>query len=171
MGKGKWLLRVVAIIGILGIMVGGVPLAAATTQDVTVDATPEFISISNAPSTFDFGTVAAGVDENTGTDYFTITNSSTVATDIDIRAVTGWEGGANDWTYGASGEDQAKLAASAGTGLYTVDIAAVDTDYELIDNLGATTNDDWELKLIAPSSFTFPNAQQIVVRLTASAYD
>lgn len=166
--KGKILGLVLALTLIL---VGGIPTMAATTQDVTVDATPEFISITNAPSTFDFLTVAAGVDENTGTDYFTITNSSTVATDIDIRAITGWEGGANDWTWGAAGADTGKLAASAGTGLYTVDIAAVDTDYELIDNLGATTNDDWELKLVAPSSFTYGNAQQVVVRLTASAYD
>lgn len=167
----KYLGIITSLVLMVALLLSGIPVTAATTQDVTIDATPSFISISNAPSTFDFLTVAAGVDENTGTDYFTITNSSTVATDIDIRAVTGWEGGANDWTYGASGENTGKLAASAGTGLYTVDIAAVDTDYELIDNLGATTDDDWELKLIAPSSFTYGNAQQIVVRLTASAYD
>lgn len=165
--------RIIAVVALLAVMIigGTLPVSAATTQDVTIDATPEYISISNAPSTFDFLTVAAGVDENTGTDYFTITNSSTVPTDIDIQALTGWEGGANDWAYGASGENTGKLAASAGTGLYDLDIALVDTDYELIDNLAATTNDDWELELVAPSSFTYGNAQQITVRLTASAYD
>lgn len=147
------------------------PMSAATTQDVTVTATPTFVSISNSPNSFDFGSVAASTDENTGTDYFTITNTSTVAIDVDIRAVSGWEGGATDWTYGAAGEDTAKLAASAGTGSYAVDIAAVDTDYELIDSLGATTNDSWELKLVAPTSFTFGTEQSITVRLTASVAD
>lgn len=168
----KKLFRILVVISLLAVAIVGtsIPANAATTQDVTVTAKPTYLAISNSPNSFDFLTVAAGVDENTGTDYFTITNTSTVATDIDIRAVTGFSG-TSSWTYGASAEDQGKFAASAGTGLYTVDIAAVDTDYELIDNLAATTDDDWELKLIAPSSFTHGYEQTIVIRLTVSAYD
>lgn len=168
----KKLLRIILplILLLTLILSPATPISAATTQDVTVTATPTYISISNAPSSFDFLTVAAGVDENTGTDYFTITNTSTIATDIDIKAITGWSG-TSSWTWGASGENQGKLAASDGDGAYDVDIAAVDTDYELMDNLSAETNDSWELKLIAPSSFTHGAEQTVVVRLTASAYD
>lgn len=158
----------VLLIALIG---GAVPMSAATTQDVTIDALPQFLSISNSPSTFDFLTVAAGVDEDTGTDYFTVTNTASVVTDIDIKAITGWEGGANDWTWGAAAEDTARLHASDGDGAYDVVITNVDTDYELMNSLAATTDDSWELELDAPSSFTYGNAQQIVVRLTQSVAD
>lgn len=161
----------ICVVALLSSLVSIVPVMGATTADITIDATPSYIAITNAPGSFDFLTVVAGVDENTGTDYFTITNTSTVAIDIDIKALTGWEGGANDWSWGAPGENTARLEASAGTGLYDLVLTAVDTDYELIDNLSALTNDDWELELRAPTSFTYGNAQQITVRLTASAYD
>ncbi len=147
------------------------PAMALETADVDVDATPSFISIINAPTSFDFLTVTAGVDENIGTGYFTITNSSTVATDIDIKALVGWEGGANDWTWGAPGQNTARLEASANTGLYGLVITAVDTDYELKDNLTALVNQLWKLELRAPTSFTYGNAQSVTVRLTASAWN
>lgn len=164
--------KMAALVMVLfALLAGVVPVMAATTQDITVSATPAFISISNAPNSFNFGVVAASSTPNTTTDWFTITNTSTVAIDVDIRAVTGWEGGANDWSWGPAGVDTGRLEASAGTGLYDLVITNVDTDYELIDNLAALTDDDWELELIAPSSFTYGNAQQITVRLTASAFD
>jgi len=147
-----------------------VPMSAATTQDITVTATPTFISIVVDNLTMDFGAVAASSTPNSTTDYFTITNSSTVITDITLTALTGWDGGANDWSWGAAGEDTGKLAASAGTGTYSVDIAAVDTPYEIIDSLAATTNDSFELQLVAPSSFTYGNEQTVVVRVTSAAH-
>lgn len=145
------------------------PAIAATTQDVSVTATPSYISISNSPNSFDFGTVATSSTPNTTTGWFTITNSSTVATDIDIKA-NGWTGGAG-WSWGAAGADTGRLAASDDDGTYNVTIIAVDTDYELKDNLAAVTNQDWELELQAPSSFSFGDEQTTTVTITASAYD
>jgi spore coat protein U-like protein len=89
------LLAVVLFAGI------SVPAFAATTQDVTVTATPTFISIANAPATMAFGAVAAGGSAVSGQAHFTITNTSSVPIDITIAAQTAnWTGGLLKQVYG-----------------------------------------------------------------------
>jgi len=152
-----------------------VPVFAATSQDVTVTATPSFISISNAPASFDYVTVAAGVDEQTSNGYFTVTNPSTVALDISIEC-NGWSG-TSSWTYGAPGEDQAQLKASSGdggvggsTGAGAFDINLLNGSGTLLcDAVGTSTNPTWELQLDAPSSFTHGAEQTTTVTITAVA--
>ena len=83
-----------------------VPAIAATTQDVTITATPTFISISNAPSTWTINGITGDSKMDLDTVYyanplgdttvpsttvvdgecrFTLTNTSNVATDITVN--------------------------------------------------------------------------------------
>ena len=84
---------------------------AATSQEVTVTATPSYISISNLPNSFDFGVITASTTPNTTTGWFTVTNDSTVNITVSIGC-DGW----TSWTYGASDEDQGQLNASDNDG-------------------------------------------------------
>jgi hypothetical protein len=147
-----------------------IPVSSAfadTTAGVTVTATPSFISITNAPDTYDFGVVIAGSTPNTGVPGFTITNDSTINIDIDIQC-NGWDGGANDWTYTTpAGIDTGFLNASNG-GAYNIFVQnGVDT--ELFDAVTPPTDPTWGLELNTPTSFTFGNQQTTTVTLTASA--
>jgi len=158
------------------LVVFAVPIFAATSQNVTVTATPSFISITNSPGNFDFVVVTAGTTPNTTTGWFTVTNDSTVTIDINIQC-NGWSG-ASSWTYGSPiGIDTGYLAVSStfggvggssGAGNYDVDILLDSTDYLLCDDLAVGNDPDWELELNAPSSFTFGDQQTTTVLLTAS---
>jgi len=152
-----------------------VPVSAATSQLVTVTGTPSFISIANAPDSFDYGTLTAGVDEETSNGYFTITNSSTVAIDINIMC-NGWDG-TPSWTYGAPAEDQGQLKASSAnggaggsTGAGNFDITLLyDTETLLCDAVAPATNPTWELQIDVPSSFTHGAEQTSTITLGAVA--
>jgi hypothetical protein len=142
---------------------------AATTADVTVTATPSFVSISNSPSSYDFGAVTEDTDEDTGTSYFSVTNDSSVNITVTIQCTSTWDsGGGSDWTYGAPGADQAQLKASDGDGAYDV---TVPTGSAATLHTTSTAGEDftWELQLDAPTSFSFGDAQQSTVTISASA--
>lgn len=150
-----------------------IPVFAATSQDVTVTGTPSFISISNSPSSFDFQTLEANVDEQTSNGYFTINNTSTVAIDINIKC-NGWSG-TTSWTYGAPAEDQGQLKASSAnggvggsTGAGNFDIVLLNgSDTLLCDAVGTSTNPTWELQIDVASSFTHGAQQTSIVTITA----
>ena len=161
----KTLLAILLALALVAILVGSV--FAASTAGVTVTATPGWVSITNAPIDYDFDVVLAGIDEDTGIDYFTITNASTVDMDISIEC-DGWAGAVNSWTYGAPAEDTARLAASDGDGAYDVTLA-VDSGTLLIDAVAVGTHPSWELELQVPTSFTYVDEQTTMVTLTASA--
>lgn len=159
----------VGLIAILAVVLMPSMALADTTAGVTIDATPTYIAIALNISTFDFSLVAADTDENTTAGYFGVTDSSTVAVNCTIQCNSTWEGGANDWTWGAAGADTALIKASNGTAAYDVTIAALATEYEL--NKSSVAGTDWvfELELDAPSSFTFGNAQSCQLKLNAVA--
>jgi hypothetical protein len=152
---------------------------AATTADVTVNATPGFVSITNAPTTFDFGVVYADTDENTGNAYFTVTNDSTVDMDVSIHC-DGWTvvpPGTNSWTYGAPADDTARLYASSanggaggsgGQGTYDILLPSSAPGTLLMDAVGTATDPTWELQIDAPTGFTHVDEQETTVTLTAS---
>lgn len=148
---------------------------SATTQDVTVNATPAYITISNSPATFNFGTVAEGSTDNTTDDYFTITNGSSVNIDVSVNC-TGWSSGGSAWTYGNPGSNTGNLDCSSGeggtggsTGSGDYDISILDSgDTLLCDNVTTVTSPQWELELDAPSTFTHGDEQEITVTLTAT---
>lgn len=148
---------------------------ASTSENVTVNATPAYITISNAPSTYDFGVIAAGSNENTGNAHFTVTNGSTVNIDISANC-TGWSSGGSSWTYNDPGADTGNLDASSadggaggstGQGNYDISIPNA-ASVLLCDNVTSATNPTWELELDAPSSFTHGDEQETTITLIAT---
>lgn len=153
---------------------------AATTQDVLVTATPSYIAISNAPSTWAAGTITADTDVNTGNGHFTITNSSTVILDISFYVATAnWThtSGSNDWLYGAPAENQGQLKVSSadggaggsgGAGTYDITLLTGSGNALLVcDNVSTATSPTWEAELDAPTSFTHGDAQSCNITMTA----
>jgi len=169
--------RTTIVVIVMSLLVAILPVGlalAATSQDVEVTATPSFTGISNSPGIYDFGTVSANSTPNTGTDYFTITNTSSANISISINC-TDWTGGTG-WTYGAPDEDTANLAASSGNstgggssgvGTYDIDVP-VGTGALLIKAVPAGVNPNWELQLNAPTSLTFGDEQTTTVTITAT---
>jgi hypothetical protein len=173
----KTLLAILLAVALTVIPVSSV--LAANTADVTVTATPGWVSITNTEASFGFGVVNAGDTPNTGTGWATITNSSTIAMDINIQC-DGWSpvSGSNSWSYGASGPDTAQLNASSanggaggssGAGDYDITVPAVPPGSAalLCDAVAVGVSPSWELELEAPSSFTHVDEQTTTVTLTA----
>jgi len=144
----------------------GIPALAATSDDVTVTATPSYISISNLPATFDFATVDESGTPNTTTGWFTITNDSTVNITVSIGC-NGWSG-TTPWTYGIAAPDTGQLKASDNDGLYNVTVPSGSTA-ELHTTGTPGTNVLWELQLDCPTTFSHGYEQTTTVTVSAAA--
>jgi len=164
----KGLRYFVGLLAILAMLLFPASALAATTQGVTISATPTFISIALNTSTYNFSMVAAGVDEDTASGLFGVTDTSMVIVNTTIQCNATWTGGAG-WTWGAAAEDTGKIAASNGTGAFDVDIAATSTEYELNTGDAAGADFVFELRLVAPTAFTYGDAQTCQLKLTAAA--
>ena len=153
----------VALVLLLGT---AIPVFAATSDDVTVTATPSYISMTSAPTSFDFGTIAESATPNTTTGWFTVTNDSTVNIVLSIGC-NGWSG-TSSWTYGASGADTGQLRASDDDGAYDVVVPNGSTA-EL--HTTSTPGDDvsWELQLDCPSTFSHGYEQTTTVTVSIAA--
>jgi hypothetical protein len=142
---------------------------AAKTEEVTINATPGYISITSVPDTYDFGIVDEGATENTTATPLNIDNVSKRAIDITI-VCDGWASGAGSkWTYGASDNDTGQLNFSiTGGAPWTLvpDAVAV----EIVDNLAADTDQTYDLQLEAPSVMTFGDEQETLITLTAAKH-
>lgn len=150
---------------------------ALTTADVTVYATPSYISISVSPDTHDFGGVAESTADNTTTSAFTVTNGSTVITDqtISVNTADNWTGGIG-WIHSDTatiGADQVGLLANKGGVWGTGDIIVkkiASVPLNLIsDNQSTGGTYDFGLSLLAPTSFGDGVQKQVTVRVTAAA--
>jgi hypothetical protein len=152
-----------------------VPYAMALTQqDVTITATPSYISISNTPSSHGFGLVGTSSNFSTTQPGFNVTNASTIAIDVAIGTnSTTWvdTSGGTPWDHddgGAAGADQAALYASNDTGCWCI-IVKNGTPNNLVSDWPATTDFDWEFRLMTPTSFSDGYEKAIKVELVASA--
>ena len=169
----KWIGNVclATILALLAFLVP-VPVFAATTADVSVNATPAYVSITVSPTSYGFGVVAAGATPSTTTAYFTIDNTSTVVTNQTISVTTStWSGGAT-WTHSdtaTAGIDTAGLKSNKGgtwgAGDVTVKYAS---PLKIATDQAATTDYSFGLKLIAPTEFTDGVLKEITVRVTAT---
>jgi len=165
-----WLVPLVVAV-VLGALAMPAGVALATTQDVTINATPTFVGISNSPDTFSFGVIAVNQTNqtaNTTASYFTVTDTSTVNITTTIVCQANWTGGTG-WTWGVPGADTAYLTTST-NGSYG--IAVPDAGQEAVTlHASASVGDGftWELGLEGPTSFTFGDVQECTVRLSASA--
>jgi hypothetical protein len=162
-----------AILALMLVVGLAAPVTALTTADVTVTATPSYISISVLPTTNDFGVVAASSTPSTTTTYFAIDNNSSVQTDQTIAVTTTtWSGGVT-WAHsetGTPGADTAGLMANKGGTWGTGDIVVKNASPNFIaENQAANTDYSFGLKLYAPTSFSDGVQKQIIVRVTAVA--
>ena len=148
-------------------------LAAATTADITITATPAYIAITCDQSSYDFGVVTASSTPSTATTWATVTNQSTVETDQTIAVTTTtWSGGVT-WAHSESataGADQAGLLANRGGtwGVSDITIKNASPNY-LYENKAAGGTYQFGLKLVAPTSFNDGAQKTITVRISAVA--
>jgi hypothetical protein len=137
--------------------------------------------IVNAPSSKDFGTVTTSTDYwayggttapsfplSSGECFFEVTNNSTDAVDISIRA-TNFTGGIQGWALGASpGPDTVTLKVGK-VGDEQVDLKILTTsDQDFIPALGASSSIRWELKMETPTSFSNADQKTSTITLTAT---
>jgi hypothetical protein len=155
-------------------LVSVVPVFAATTADVTVTATPSYVSVSINPAVpYDFGVVAESATPSTTTSYWTIDNTSSVQTDQTISVTTAtWSGGVT-WTHSDTctpGANTAGLKANKGGTWGVGDIIVKNASPNYIaENQTADTDYSFGLKLFAPTSFGDGAQKSIIVRVSAVA--
>lgn len=146
----------------------------ATTADVTITVTPALIEVSDNVSSIDFGTLNVGATSNTSTDFVGITNTSNIQTDQTI-AVTGntWTGGATPWTHSdtaTAGADTAGLYSNRGGTWGSGDvIVKYSSPNYIYEDCPATTDYDYGLSMIMPTSSTVYDQKTNTVRIEAGA--
>jgi hypothetical protein len=150
--------------------VWAVPLQAATSQNVTVTATPAFIAISNDPATWTVNGITGSGVINPSTTYwanplgdttsptvggavngecrFTLTNTSSVAIDLTVNFPNHTGGDAstnsNNDTPGATAFGARSYFVGKAQANWV--IAQSTGSAEAYDNLAATTNIKWGMK-------------------------
>ena len=154
------LIALALVLGVVFSLVAG-PLGAAN-PTVSITVTAEVVSITNTQSSWAIGTVAVddvvyfSADGNQDDDYSRITNTGSVAVDVEIQG-TDIEGGSYDWTLSATGSNGAEtyaLNSTTGnaTGTYTT-IVKSSSYNDICTDLAADDVWDWSMKFEAPSSF------------------
>ncbi len=135
--------------------------------------------ITNAPTSKDFGTVSestpywsngsAPVWPLDDTEcYFTVTNNSSSAVNIDIRA-TDFSGGTPSWTLGATPDADTVTLKAGKVPDAEGDLKTLTTvDQPFITGLDAATSLKWELKMETPTSFSNGDPKTSTVTLTAT---
>ena len=169
----KWLLILFSFMLVIGLVVGmSMPTLAASTASITVTNTPQFLSMTNNVSTYNFnatGAAHAGVLPSTtyysnpggqttapsstvvdGECAFQITDASSVAIDI-VFTASNFSGGSDNSTNGNTG-----TAGATSYGAYTyVSGIALASKVECsssasatgISNLGASATKYWGLQI------------------------
>lgn len=163
--------RILSILLVSVILTMLAPMAAmaATTQDVTITATPTYIAMTNTPSTWAIGVVAAATNYSTSYTYFTANNTGSVDSNINFQ-VTGanWTGGVG-WIHSntaEAGEDTVGLISMNSTQNITIKTTAM----ALTHALGPATTSQYGLTMIAPTVFNDGELKTVVVRLTISQH-
>jgi len=170
----EWpVLRLAVVLSLVVALFLMVPMvaSAATTANITVNATPAFVGISCNVASYDYGVVAASSTTNTTTSYFGITDSSTVQTDQTIGVTGNWTGGTG-WTHaedGNAGADTAGLLANlAGTwGVSDIIVKYASPNY-IYENNTAGNDYAFGLGLQAPTSYSDGAEKTVTVQVTAS---
>jgi hypothetical protein len=185
--KRKALSKLLGVVLALAMCFGvAVPALAATSATVTITATPTYIAMTNSEATWAVGTVAASStywwtsDDLAPAEPFvdgdmksTITNTGSVAEDIDIK-VANFTGG-DGWTISTDDSpDEGEISLRAGitgTANEAGMVQVITSDTELVDNLASSGTKLWCMEMETPASFTDGAEKTGVVTLTASAYD
>lgn len=166
--------QLLALVFVATLMIATTVPAVASTDDLTVTATPTHISISVAPTPYDFTTVAASSTPSTAENHFTVTNGSTVAIDVTIFVTGDWTGGVG-WDHSdtaTAGADTAGLAANQDGTWGTGDVIVKKTEgaghSKIVTAQAAGVDFNFGLKLYAPTSFSDGAEKSVTVRLSAT---
>lgn len=154
--------------------------AFAANPTVSITVTAEVVSITNTEATWAIGTVATDAVvyfSATGSqddDYSQITNTGSVAVDVEIQG-TDIEGGDYDWTLAAAaGSETYQLYANSESTPTVYDVEVKSSVYnDLTTNLAADGTYDWSMEFTAPSAFNAAddgNEKTATVTLVASKY-
>ncbi len=172
----RYYIPIVTVLSLLLILC--TPALGATTADVTVTFTPEYLAITDNATSYGFGTLALSSTTNSSTLQVAIDNTSTVQTDHTIAVVTdNWTGGTgiiHDNT-GTPGADTVAMKACRGAAWLTASTVVVETlsgspNY-IYEDCPATTDFTYGLSLLTPTSVVAGNAveQTNTVRITVAA--
>src|SRR3990167_2088977 len=164
---------VLVLILTIALLLPSISVEAATTADVTVTATPQFVAIADNVTSYDFGSVAGSGVYQTNEDYIEIDNTSSVQTDQTIAVTTAtWSGGVT-WTHSDTatiGADTAGLKANKGGTWGVGDVIIKFTaPNDIATNQAANTDYTYGIQLLAPSSFGDGVEKTITVRVTAAS--
>lgn len=171
-----------------------IPVSADTSDDVTVTATPEFIAITSAPTTWTINDLTGSgvilVDTvyyaNPGGDTtppsatvvdgecnFTITNTSTVATDITCTwgSFTGGDGDMTNSDLGTNGATTYGAYSWFSGDTYASKVIIKSTGSDVGKNaLGATTNIKWGCEIeTRTNAWTGGSSSTSTLTVTATA--
>lgn len=178
MTKVKWRLGLgglrylLPLLAILVLALTPTVAMASIYANVTINATPSYIAISNAPDNYTFGTVETSTNYTTTENYFNVTNEGSVNTDISVGTNnTEWVGG-TVWSHSDTatpGADTAGLMAS--TDFYASEHIIVKnaSPDDLTTSLAEDASVLWELRLLSPTSFSDGELKAIQIVLTGSA--
>lgn len=164
------ILRVLSILMVSVILTVIAPIAAsaATTRDVTITATPTFISLLLDKSTWPIGVVAATTNYSTTDTYFTATNNGTVESNIGTMVMSAnWTGG-QGWIHSdaaTAGDNTVGLTAHPSAGS-NITIKVTPTSTELAHQLAAYGTEQFGLMMIAPTVFDDGELKTVILRLT-----
>jgi hypothetical protein len=158
---------IVLLASVMLMVVAPLAAMAATTADVTITATPTYVALTNTPSTWAVGIIAASsATATTNGTYFTANNSGSVTSNITVLVTSAnWTGGVG-WVHSNTNTTAADTA-GLGYGVGSTDQRIMTTSStNLTTNLPAATSVGWGMKLYAPTSFGDGAQKTITVRLT-----
>lgn len=156
-----------------------VPAGANGNPTVSITVTAEVIAITNTEDTWEIGVVAVdavvyfSATGEEDVDYSRITNTGSVAVDVEIQG-TNIEGGDYDWTLATTtGSEQYSLYANKQATPSTYDVEVKSSAYaDIVTGLAAGGTNDWSMKFTAPTAFNASDdgaEKSATVTLVASA--
>ena len=167
----KNIISIISIINLALIMIlGPSVLASSDTATVNATVTVQNISVSVAPGTVAYGTLALGASKSTCdlNDTQIVTNDGNVAETFNVKGSD-----SNNWTLGSSpGTDTYVHKFSSSTCTVNWDEApALTTNYQtLATNIAASSTIPLNLQVTTPSSTSYYNQQSFSVTVQAMAY-
>ena len=125
------------------------------------------------PTSNAFGTLVLGSTSNTTLNYFTVTNTCTVAIDVTIQGAD-LTGSGDTWTLSDNatvGDNIYGLKAGLNGGSFNI-IVEKSVAVTLVSNLAASANQSWGLEILMPSALTGGHYGEMTstITLVASAH-
>ena len=143
-------------------------MEASPPEDVL--ASPGIVSISNSPSSYPFGTVAASSNYPTGLTHFNVTNDGTCTVNITINGTDMTNG--ITWTLsddGNPGTDTIGFKAGLSGEDYTIVVKKNSPYNTLVSGLAQDSSQQWGLRLYTPTSI--PNGYEKSGTITLTAVE